>query len=55
MKSLRDEILLRKVREADLISSEDEVEDFIQARLDFILQSRISFFSFFIYDILKSW
>jgi hypothetical protein len=54
MKSLRDEILLRKVREADLISSEDEVEDFIQARLDFILQSRISFFSFFIYDILKS-
>ena len=43
MKSLRDEIpLTRGYGEADLISSEALAEDFIQTRLDFILQSRIS-------------
>ena len=34
---------LRQVMEADLISSEALAEDFIQTRLDLILQSRISF------------
>ena len=54
MKSLRDEIpLTRGYGEADLISSEALAEDFIQTRLDFILQSRISFLLFFpIYAIL---
>ena len=43
MKSLRDEIpLTRGYGEADLISSEALAEDFIQTRLDFILQSTIS-------------
>ena len=43
MKSLRDEIpLTRGYGEADLISSEALAEGFIQTRLDFILQSRIS-------------
>ena len=48
MKSLRDEIpLTRGYGEADLISSEALAEDFIQTRLDFILQSRISFLLLF--------
>ena len=54
MKSLCDEIcLMAGYREADLISSEALAEDFIQTRLDFILQSRISLLLFFqIYVIL---
>ena len=48
MKSLCDEICFTAgYGEADLISSEALAEDFIQTRLDFILQSRISFLPFF--------
>ena len=48
MKSLCDEIcLMAGYGEADLISSEALAEDFIQTRLDFILQSRISFLLLF--------
>ena len=42
MKSLRDEILLRKDIKTDLISSEAKAEDFIRACEDFIVQSTIS-------------
>ena len=43
MKSLCDEILLRKDIKTDLISSEAKAEDFIRACEDFIVRSTISF------------